>query len=156
MIITCLSHACIWSCDLVPHPLLQLMVTGMNIHVIYKNCQLRLLDVITEVDGKAASEQQFEKIRVDKKYTAKLTVFRSPLHTLSCADIGRWCVVILIIHCTPNDHSQPHVHVVIATCSGEGLEWGEKEDTKVLYPPHGHSAPSLTEEGRRPGCHPWC
>ena len=70
------------------------MVTGMDINVIYKNCQLRLLDVITEVDGKAASEQQFEKIRVEKKETAKLTVFRSPLHTLSCADIGRWCVML--------------------------------------------------------------
>ena len=77
-----------------PHPLLQLMVTGMDINVIYKNCQLRLLDVITEVDGKAASEQQFEKIRVEKKETAKLKVVRSPLHTLSCADIGRWCVML--------------------------------------------------------------
>ena len=70
------------------------MVTGMDIHVIYKNCQLQLLDVITEVDGKTDSEQQFEKMQTAKKDTAKLTVFRSPLHTLSCADIGGWYVVM--------------------------------------------------------------
>ena len=70
---------------------LQLVVTGMDINVIYKNCQLRLLDVVTEVDGKPASVQQFEKMRMDKKCSSKLTVVRNPLRTLSCADIGENC-----------------------------------------------------------------
>ena len=64
------------------------MVTGMDINVIYKNCQLLLLDVVTEVDGKPASVQQFEELRVKKKGSSKLTVIRNPLCTLSCADIG--------------------------------------------------------------------
>ena len=67
---------------------LQLMVTGMDINVIYKNCQLLLLDVVTEVEGRPASLQQFEELRVKKKGSSQLTVVRNPLRTLSCADIG--------------------------------------------------------------------
>ena len=70
---------------------LQLMVTGMDINVIYKNCQLLLLDIVTEVDGKPASVQQFEKLRVEKKGSAKLKVVRNPLRTLSCGDLGEQC-----------------------------------------------------------------
>ena len=68
--------------------LLQFMVTGMNINVIYKNCQLRLLDMVNEVDGKPASLQQFDELLIQTKGSSKLTVIRSPLDTLSCADIG--------------------------------------------------------------------
>ena len=68
---------------------LQLVVTGMDINVIYKNCQLRLLDVVTEVDGKPASVQQFENMRMDKKCSSKLTIVRNPLRTLSVLTLVR-------------------------------------------------------------------
>ena len=63
------------------------MVTGMDINVIHK-ILLMLLDVVTEVDSKPASLQQFEELRMKKKGSSKLTVIRNPLRTLSCADNG--------------------------------------------------------------------
>ena len=126
---------------------LQLVVTGMDINVIYKNCQLRLLDVVTEVDGKPASVQQFEKMRMDKKCSSKLTIVRNPLHTLSCADIGENCKQHL---------SHALVDCVLSFCRCEGLEWGQKEGDKAVCLPHGHPAPLFSEEGRNPGRHSGC
>ena len=126
---------------------LQLVVTGMDINVIYKNCQLRLLDVVTEVDGKPASVQQFEKMRMDKKCSSKLTVVRNPLRTLSCADIGENCKQHL---------SRTLVDCVLSFCRCEGLEWGQKEGAKAVCLPHGHPAPLFSEEGRNLGRHSGC
>ena len=126
---------------------LQLVVTGMDINVIYKNCQLRLLDVVTEVDSTPASVQQFEKMRTEKKCSSKLTVIRNPLRTLSCADIGENCKQHLSL--TFTDH-------VLSSCRCEGLEWGQKEGAKAVCLPHGHPAPLFSEEGRNPGRHSGC